>query len=128
MVEWFRELKVRTCGFEYVFPNRRSNKNAHMGSDTLNRAITKLFGHEAGKKKRPPNKMDDMPQFTVHDLRRTCRTLLAEISIARHVAARCLNHKLKGVEGIYNRHDYFAERKEALGKLVDYSITTIVAD
>ena len=31
-----------------------------------------------------------------------------------HVAERCLNHKLKGVEGIYNRHDYFAERKAAL--------------
>lgn len=30
------------------------------------------------------------------------------------MAERCLNHKLKGVEGIYNRHDYFAERKVAL--------------
>jgi hypothetical protein len=25
-----------------------------------------------------------------------------------------LNHKIKGVEGIYNRHDYFDERKAAL--------------
>ncbi len=46
--------------------------------------------------------------------------LLAEIGIPGHVAERCLNHKLKGVEGIYNRHDYFAERKEALGTLADY--------
>ena len=30
------------------------------------------------------------------------------------MAERCLNHKLKGVEGIYNRHDYFAERMVAL--------------
>ena len=30
------------------------------------------------------------------------------------MAQRCLNHKLKGVEGIYNRHDYFAERNAAL--------------
>jgi hypothetical protein len=27
---------------------------------------------------------------------------------------RCLNHKLKGVEGVYNRHDYFEERQRAL--------------
>jgi len=128
VVELFTELKVRACGFEYVFPNRRSSKNAHMGSDTLNRTITKLFGHEAGKKKQPPNKMGDMPHFTVHDLRRTCRTLLAEIGVPGHVAERCLNHKLKGVKGIYNRHDYFAERKEALGKLVDFLKTVIVAD
>lgn len=28
-----------------------------MGPDTLNRAITKLFGHEAGREKQPANKM-----------------------------------------------------------------------
>ena len=32
------------------------------------------------------------------------------------VAERCLNHKVKGVEGIYNRHDYFDERRAALNK------------
>jgi hypothetical protein len=30
------------------------------------------------------------------------------------VAERCLNHKLKGVEGIYNAHDYCDERRAAL--------------
>ena len=30
------------------------------------------------------------------------------------MAERCPNHKLKGVEDIYNRHDYFAEREVAL--------------
>jgi hypothetical protein len=30
------------------------------------------------------------------------------------VAERCLNHKLKGVEGVCNRHDYFEERRRAL--------------
>jgi len=50
----------------------------------------------------------------VHDLRRTCRSLLASAGVPGHVAERCLNHKLKGVEGIYDRYDYFDERKEAL--------------
>lgn len=120
VLEWLQELKVRAFGSEYVFPNRRSSKNAHMGADTLNRAISKLFGQEPGKKIQPPNKMGDMPHFTVHDLRRTCRTLLAEIGIPGHVAERCLNHKLKGVEGIYNKHDYFEERREALVRLSEY--------
>lgn len=26
----------------------------------------------------------------------------------------CLNHKLPGLQGVYNTHDYFAERKAAL--------------
>jgi integrase len=44
--------------------------------------------------------------FTVHDLRRTFRSLLARLSVPDYVAERCLNHKLKGVEEIYDRYDY----------------------
>ena len=63
-----------------------------------------------------------MPQserFSPHDFRRTARTHLEALGIAPHVAERCLNHKLRGVVGIYNRHDYFEERKEALQKWAD---------
>jgi len=119
VIEWLKELKVRAIGSDYVFPSRRAGSKPHMGADTLNRAISKLFGQEAGKKKQPPNLMGDMEHFTVHDLRRTCRTLLAKQGTPGHVAERCLNHKLKGVEGIYDRYDYFDERKEALNKLTD---------
>jgi integrase len=63
--------------------------------------------------------MGDVAQFTVHDLRRTCRSLLAAAGVPGHVAERCLNHKLKGVEGIYDRYDYFDERKEALTKVAE---------
>ncbi|MDE0568261.1 tyrosine-type recombinase/integrase [Shewanella algae] len=117
VMTWIQELKVRACGSEYVFPSRRSSKNPYMGKDTLNRAITKLFGHEAGKKTQPPNLMGEIPHFTVHDLRRTCRSLLARQGTSGDVAERCLNHKLKGVEGIYNRHDYLEERREAMTTL-----------
>lgn len=117
VLAWFEELKVRGFGSEYVFPSRRASKNPHMGADTLNRAISKLFGKEPGKKKQPPNLMGDMPHFTVHDLRRTCRTLLAKQGTPGHVAERCLNHKLKGVEGIYDQYDYLTERKKALDLL-----------
>ena len=114
IVEWLEELKIRACGSDYVFPNRRSSKHPHMGPDTLNRAITKLFGRETGRKQQPENKMGDIAEFTVHDLRRTCRSLMASAGVPGHVAERCLNHKLKGVEGIYDRYDYFGERREAL--------------
>ncbi len=117
VLEWLEELKIRGFGSEYVFPSRRASKRPHMGPDTLNRAITKLFGREAGKKRQPPNLMGDMPHFTVHDLRRTCRTLLAKQGTPGHVAERCLNHKLKGVEGIYDQYDYLREREQALHKL-----------
>jgi hypothetical protein len=31
-----------------------------------------------------------------------------------------LNHKLKGVEGVYDRYDYLDERSEAHSKVADY--------
>ncbi|MBA6257443.1 MULTISPECIES: tyrosine-type recombinase/integrase [unclassified Colwellia] len=116
-VKWLKELQVRAFDSKYVFPNRRNSQHPYMGADTLNRAISKLFGREPGKKKKPPNKMGDMPHFTVHDLRRTCRSLLAANGVSSHVAERCLNHKLKGVEGVYNQYDYLDERREALENL-----------
>ncbi|GIU51809.1 integrase [Shewanella sp. KT0246] len=99
VLEWLKELQIRACGSDYVFPSRRRSKRPCMGKDTLNRAITKLFGHEAGKKKQPANQMGDMAHFTVHDLRRTCRSLLAAQGTPGHVAERCLNHKLKVLKG-----------------------------
>lgn len=119
-IQWLKELEVRSCGSAYVFPNRRASKMPHMGKDTLNRAISKLFGREPGKAVQPENRMGDLEHFTVHDLRRTCRSLLASIGIPGHVAERCLNHALKGVEGIYNRHDYFDERRDALDRLAQH--------
>ena len=118
-IQWLNELKVRAFGSDYVFPNRRSSNMPHMGKDTLNRAISKLFGREPGRAVQPENKMEDLEHFTVHDLRRTCRSLLASLGVPGHVAERCLNHKLKGVEGVYNRHDYFDERREALSLLAN---------
>jgi hypothetical protein len=57
--------------------------------------------------------MGRIEYFTVYDLRRTNRSLLASLSVPPHIAERCLNHKLKGVEGIYDRYDYFEERVKA---------------
>jgi len=104
---WLNELKIRAYDSEYVFPNRRASKRGHISPDTINAAIQKLFRED---------KMV-IEHFTVHDLRRTCRSLLSSLKVAGHVAERCLNHKLKGVEGIYDRYDYLDERREALGEI-----------
>lgn len=122
-LEWFAELKVRACESPYVFPSRRASKRrGYISDDTLNHAIAKLFGQKVDSKKQPlANVLGDagLEEFTVHDLRRTCRSLLASIGTKNEVAERCLNHKLKGVEGIYNQFDYLDERREALETLAD---------
>lgn len=54
--------------------------------------------------------------FTPHDLRRTCRTGLAELGINDVVAERVLGHKLAGILGTYNVHAYDNEKFAALKK------------
>ena len=58
--------------------------------------------------------------FTLHDLRRTCRTGLARLKIAPHVAERVLNHAQEKIAGTYDVHDYMDEKREALGKWADH--------
>ena len=110
------ELKIRSVNSAYLFPNRRVSKRfGHISPDTLNAALKKMFEE---------SKMP-VEHFTVHDLRRTFRSLLASLAVPGHVAERCLNHKLKGVEGIYDRYDYLDERRQALdaiSKLIGYAI------
>ena len=38
------------------------------------------------------------------------------LGVDRFVAERCLNHKIPGMEGVYDAGDNFAERKDALAK------------
>jgi integrase len=52
--------------------------------------------------------------WTPHDLRRTCRTGLAQLKIPPHIAERVLNHAQDRMPGTYDTHDYLDEKREAL--------------
>ncbi|MEH6465938.1 MAG: site-specific integrase [Shewanella psychromarinicola] len=123
ILPWFQELSIRANGAEFLFPSRRlSKRRGYISDDTLNHALAKLFGNDGyikKSKKKLPNLLGEagIKHFVVHDLRRTCRSLLAENKVLPHIAEKCLNHKLKGVEGIYDQYDYFEERSTALDNL-----------
>ena len=116
VLEWLQELYIRANHSEFVFPKRRASKRfGHISPDTLNAAVQKLHRE---------NKLS-VEHFTIHDFRRTCRSMLASEGVPGHIAERCLNHKLKGVEGIYDRYDYLNERREALG-LISKKLAPII--
>jgi len=64
--------------------------------------------------------MIDCDHFTIHDLRRTMRTHLGKLGVNRFVAEICLNHKIEGMQGIYDAGDYLPERRAALEKWADF--------
>jgi integrase len=51
--------------------------------------------------------------WTLHDLRRTARTLLSRANVRSEHAERCLGHIIGGVEGTYDRHKYIDEMRGA---------------
>jgi len=103
-----RELIQLGGGSAWLLPARKmqSRMIPHIDTNTIVAALNKSI--------KPI--MADVPNFTVHDFRRTARTHLEALGIDWRVAERCLNHKIKGVEGIYNRHDFLNERREGLNK------------
>jgi integrase len=66
------------------------------------------------KVKREMDRLSGVRNWTIHDIRRTVRSKLAELGVARDVARKVLNHEDGKVDRIYNRHEYLAEKREAL--------------
>jgi integrase len=58
-----------------------------------------------------------LERWTIHDLRRTARSLLSRAGVQADIAERVLGHTIPGVRGIYDRHRYFEEKKAALNNL-----------
>ena len=52
--------------------------------------------------------------WTLHDLRRTARSLMSRAGVSADIAERCLGHVISGVRGIYDRHAYFDEKETRL--------------
>ena len=79
---------------------------------------------------------DGCAHWTLHDLRRTFATKLAELRVAPHVIERVLNHKfgsisnrtqgvISAVAEVYNRWAYLPEMREAVEKWEGYLISLL---
>lgn len=76
-----------------------------------------------------PEKIEPMADWTLHDLRRTGATRMADLGVQPHIIEAVLNHvsgHKAGVAGVYNRSTYAAEKRAALD-LWSTHIQTIIA-
>jgi integrase len=55
--------------------------------------------------------------WTLHDLRRTARSLMSRAGVSSEHAERVMGHAIEGVEGTYDRHEYREEKADALRRL-----------
>ncbi|WP_433704457.1 tyrosine-type recombinase/integrase [Paraburkholderia sacchari] len=110
VVEWFSELRRLAVDSDYVLPARANSRAERLGGDThiskdcIREAIDFwIINHKP-----------EIRRFTPHDLRSTMKSNMRKLGVPRDISEMCLNHKLAGVEGIYDQHTYYDERRGAL--------------
>lgn len=87
---------------DLLFPSRLSDATPFNGFSKAKRAFDAPIS---------------VPDYTLHDLRRTYSSAMARLGTPIHVTERLLNHvsgTISGVAAVYNRHSYRQEMREAV--------------
>lgn len=61
--------------------------------------------------------LGSLPEWRLHDLRRTCVSGMARLGVSAEVREKAVNHvsgALGGLQGVYQHYDFATERREAL--------------
>lgn len=107
------QQKIKNC--QYVFPTNAKTPYSRSGKSKakLDKALLAAMKKQAKK----GIKVEPIPNWTLHDLRRTAKTLMVRAGVRPDISERVLGHAIKGVEGTYDRHSYAEEKRDALEKL-----------
>jgi integrase len=99
-------------GFVFTTTGETSVSGFSRAKRRFDAAMLQAKRQELGKRKD-----DAIPNWTLHDLRRTAATGMAKLNFPPHVVDKVLNHTsgtIRGVAAIYNRFAYLDERRAAL--------------
>lgn len=109
------DAQPKTDGCDYVFPSRVNTP--FCGFSKSKAALDKALLQAMQKQAKNGTKIETIPNWTLHDLRRTAKTLMARAGVRPDISERVLGHVITGVEGTYDRHSYADEKRDALEKL-----------
>jgi integrase len=105
--------KIEDC--DYVFASRAGTPFSGFGKGKT--ALDKAVFLSLQKRAPRGTKVESLPNWTLHDLRRTAKTLMVRAGVRPDISERVLGHVIAGVEGTYDRHSYADEKRDALEKL-----------
>jgi integrase len=109
------EAQPRIEGCDYVFPSLV--KTPFTGFGKSKARLDKSILSDLQKRTNESTKVAPLPNWTLHDLRRTAKTLMTRVGVRPDISERVLGHVIAGVEGTYDRHSYADEKRDALEKL-----------
>ena len=111
------EAQPKIDGCDYVFPSRAETPFTGFGKSKakLDKAVLAAMKKQA----KEGTRIEPIPNWTLHDLRRTAKTLMVRAGVRPDISERVLGHVIAGVEGTYDRHSYADEKRDALEKLAE---------
>jgi integrase len=120
------EARPRIDGCDYVFPSLTKTPFSGFGKGKAR--LDKAILIDMRKRANKGAEVEPPPNWTLHDLRRTAKTLMARAGVRPDISERVLGHVIAGVEGVYDRHSYAHEKRDALEQLanqIQRIVTTI---
>lgn len=110
-IELIKSMKPLANG-EFVFPNSRGPER-HYHPDSLGKAVRRFCEGSENN--------DGFPAFTPRDIRRTVKSRMGEIGIAKEVRDRLQNHALQDVSSKhYDRYDYLEPKQTAMTRWTNW--------
>jgi integrase len=100
---------------DYVFPSR--SRTPYSGFSKSKAKLDKAVFAIMKKQAKKGVKVESIPNWTLHDMRRTAKTLMGRAGVRPDISERVLGHVIAGVEGTYDRHSYADEKRDALERL-----------
>lgn len=108
--------RVRGCDFVFTTTMTTPVSGFSRSKARLDATMLEIMKKEASKRGDDPKKVR-LPQWGLHDLRRTAASGMARLGTAIHVTEAILNHSggtISGVAAVYIRHDFREEKRAAL--------------
>lgn len=117
-----RHVQLSVQAIEYIRPiyENKENKTMYLLPTKRGKPLQQKKLSEQAWKMRKDGDMLDIPRWTAHDLRRTVRTQLSRLTCPSPVGEAVLGHSKKGLEGVYDLHEYESECAIWLQKLADH--------
>jgi integrase len=104
------------AGFLFTTSGETAISGYSNAKERLDKFMLAVAREEAGERGLNPDEIE-IPEWRLHDLRRTMASGMARLGHAPHVVEAVLNHTggtISGVAAVYNRYSYAGEKSRAL--------------
>jgi integrase len=122
---------IKDCSFVFSTTGTSAVDGYSRAKERLDNKIVELMRLDAERNASDTDRVEPLPHWTFHDLRRTAASQMASLGIALPVIERILAHSsgsFAGIVGVYQRYQFKDEKREALERWGEWLETLSAVD